>query len=100
MVIGVISADVAALRSAVNEEHHGQRFHRPLPSSGRSGGRLFSHRDALGLLRDLVPKADLLAFLVNPSNPIAESDARETSKGRRMCSDSNFLSSTPARTRF
>ena len=29
------------------------------------------------LLHDLVPKANVLAFLVNPSNPIAESDGRD-----------------------
>jgi ABC-type uncharacterized transport system substrate-binding protein len=31
----------------------------------------------LELLHDLVPKANVLAFLVNPSNPIAESDERD-----------------------
>jgi putative ABC transport system substrate-binding protein len=54
-------------------------------SFNRPGGNvtgLSTLSNALGakqleLLRDLVPKADLLAFLVNPSNPIAESDARD-----------------------
>ena len=95
MVIGVISVDVAAPRSAVSEEHHGQRFHRPLPSSGRSGGRCSASATRSDCCATWSLKL-FYAFLVNPSNPIAESDARETSKGRRMCSDCNFLSSTPA----
>jgi putative tryptophan/tyrosine transport system substrate-binding protein len=32
----------------------------------------------LGLLRDIVPKAAVFGLLVNPSNPNADPDAKET----------------------
>jgi putative tryptophan/tyrosine transport system substrate-binding protein len=38
----------------------------------------------LQVLRDLVPKADTIAFLANPDNPIAESDATDVQEAARV----------------
>ena len=54
----------------------------------------------LELLHDLVPQANLFAFLVNPSNPIAESRWERHARGGACARAAPFCSQRQHRTRF
>jgi ABC-type uncharacterized transport system substrate-binding protein len=46
----------------------------------------------LGLLRELVPAATSIAFIVNPGNPIAESTARDAQEAARTLGEQIHIS--------
>ncbi len=64
------------------------------PGGNVTGASLFTSEleaKKLGLLRELVPKAPLIAMLVNPTNPSAETDIEEVQKAAAAVGQQIFL---------
>jgi putative ABC transport system substrate-binding protein len=71
------------------------------PGGNVTGASLFTSEleaKKLGLLRELVPKAPLIAMLVNPTNPSAETDIKDVQKAAAAVGQQIFfLSATSER---
>jgi ABC-type uncharacterized transport system substrate-binding protein len=64
------------------------------PGGNVTGASLFTSEleaKKLGLLRELVPKAPLIAMLVNPTNPSAETDIEDVQKAAAAVGQQIFL---------